>query len=54
MNPGGFRIDLSRVPGPIVAMFVQANGQFRGAWTLGDRLREIIRLWSAFEYECHT
>ena len=54
MRPGGFRIDLSKVPGPILAMSVQNNAALRGAWTLGERLREIIRLYSAFEHECHT
>ena len=54
MNPGGFRIDLSKVPGPIVGMFTQANAALRGSWTLSERLREIIRLHSAFEHECHT
>jgi hypothetical protein len=54
MNPGGFRIDLSKVPGPILAMSVQNNAALRGAWTLGERTREIIRLFSAFEHDCHT
>jgi hypothetical protein len=54
MRPGGFRIDLSKVPGPIVAMSVQSNAALRGAWTLSERIREIIRLFSAFEHECHT
>ncbi len=54
MNPGGFRIDLATVPGAIVSMFVTANAALRGAWSLGDRLREIIRLYSAFEHQCHT
>ena len=54
MRPGGFRIDLSKVPGPIVAMSVQNNAALRGAWTLGERTREIIRLFSAFEHDCHT
>ncbi len=54
MNPGGFRIDLGAVPGPIVAMFVTANAALRSAWTLSERLREIIRLYSAFEHQCHT
>jgi len=54
MHPGGFRIDLGAVPGPILAMFVGANAALRGAWTLPERLREIIRLYSAFEHECHT
>ena len=54
MNPGGFRIDLRSVPGPILAMFTAANSALRGSWTLGDRLREIVRLYSAFEHQCHT
>ena len=54
MNPGGFRIDLRSIPGPILTMFITANQALRGAWTLGDRLREIIRLYSAFEHQCHT
>ena len=54
MQAGGFRIDLSRVPVPIAAMFTVANASLREAWTLGERLREIIRLRSAFEHECHT
>ena len=54
MNPGGFRIELTGVPGPILAMFVQANAALRGAWSLDARLLEVIRLYSAFEHECHT
>ena len=54
MNPGEFRIDLRAVPGPIVAMFTTANAALRGAWTLSERLREIIRLYSASEHQCHT
>jgi len=54
MHPGGFRIDLSKVPGPIVAMSVQNNAALRGAWTLSERIREIIRLFSAFEHGCHS
>lgn len=54
MNPGGFRIDLGRVPGPILGLFVTANTALRASWTLGERLREMIRLHSAFEHECHT
>ena len=54
MNPGGFRIDLSKVPGPIVGMFITANAALRAAWTMNERLRELIRLHSAFEHECHT
>jgi hypothetical protein len=54
MYPGGFRIDPTRVPGPIAAMFIAANAALRGAWTLSERLREVIRLYSAFEHECHT
>ena len=54
MTPGGFRLDLRRIPGPILGMFVSANQTLRSAWTLGERLREIIRLYSAFEQECHT
>ena len=51
MNPGGFRIDLSKVPGPIVGMFITANAALRAAWTMNERLRELIRLHSAFEHE---
>jgi hypothetical protein len=54
MKPGGFRIDLGAVPGPILAMFLTANASLRAGWTLGARLREIIRLYSAFEHACHT
>lgn len=54
MNAGGFRIDLGAVPVPILAMFTTANATLRTHWTLGERLREIIRLYSAFENECHT
>ena len=54
MNPGGFRIDLSKVPGPIAGMFIGANATLRSAWTLSERLRELIRLYSAFEHQCHT
>lgn len=54
MNPGGFRIDMAAVPGPIVAMFVNANAALRGSWSLSERLRELIRLYSAFEHQCHT
>ena len=54
MLPGGFRIDLAAVPGPILAMFVTANATLRGAWTMSERLRELIRLYSAFEHQCHT
>lgn len=54
MTPGGFRLDLSRIPGPILGMFVAANAALRGAWTLSERTLEIIRLFSAFEHECHT
>jgi hypothetical protein len=54
MNPGGFRIDPGAMPPSILAMFVEANATLRAAWTLGDRLLEIIRLYSAFEHECHT
>jgi len=54
MNPGGFRIDLAKVPGPILALFITANTALRGAWTLSERLREIIRLYSASEHQCHT
>ena len=54
MNPGGFRIDMAKVPVSIAAMFTMANAALRSGWTLGDRLREIIRLHSAFEHECHT
>jgi len=35
-------------------MFTVANTSLRQGWTLGERLREIIRLRSAFEHECHT
>jgi hypothetical protein len=54
MNPGGFRIDLSTVPGPIVGLWTAANAMLRGAWTMSERLRELIRLHSAFEHQCHT
>ena len=54
MNPGGFRIDLRSVPGPILALWSEANAALRGSWTLPERLREIIRLWSANEHQCHT
>jgi len=54
MHPGGFRLDLSKIPGPILGMFVAANQTLRSAWTLSDRILEIIRLFSAFEHECHT
>ena len=54
MNPGGFRIDMRRIPGPILGMFVTANAALRGAWTPSERLRELVRLYSAFEQECHT
>ena len=54
MDPGGFRIDLRTVPGPILGMWTEANTTLRGAWTLSERIREIIRLYSAFENECHT
>ena len=54
MNPGGFRIDMSRVPVPILGMFTAANASLRAGWTLPERLREIIRLRSAFEHQCHT
>jgi hypothetical protein len=54
MNPGGFRINLQTVPGPILGMFSATNATLRGAWTLSERIREIIRLYSAVENECHT
>ena len=54
MNPGGFRIDMGALPGSIGEMFITANTALRGGWTLGERLREIIRLYSAFEHQCHT
>jgi hypothetical protein len=54
MNPGGFRIDLSKVPAPMLGMFSEINATFRSAWTLSERTREIIRLYSAFENQCHT
>lgn len=54
MNPGGSRIDLRSVPGPILGMFTEINYTLRGAWTLSERIREIIRLYSAFENQCHT
>jgi len=54
MHPGGFRIDLATVPGPILGMFVSANAALRGSWTLSERLRELIRLFSAYENQCHT
>ena len=54
MHPGGFRIDPARVPAPIAAMFITANATLRGAWTLNERLRELIRLYSASEQQCHT
>ncbi len=54
MNPGGFRIDLGALPVPIITLFIEANAKLRGAWTLSDRLLEIIRLFSAYEHQCHT
>ena len=54
MNPGGFRVDFSALPIPIVTMFIEANTTLRGAWTLSERLLEIIRLFSAYEHQCHT
>ena len=54
MQPGGFRLDLSTIPGPILGMFVAANQTLRAAWTLPERTLELIRLHSAFEHECHT
>ena len=54
MQPGGFRVSLAALPRPILMLFVEANATLRGAWTLGPRLLEIIRLYSAFEHECHT
>jgi len=54
MNPGGFRIDMTRIPEPMLGMFVTANTTLRSAWTLGERLRELVRLFSAFEHQCHT
>ncbi|MEM7412047.1 MAG: hypothetical protein AAF430_17600 [Myxococcota bacterium] len=54
MTPGGFRIDLARIPGPILGLFTAANQTLRAAWTLPERLREIIRLYSAYEHQCHT
>jgi len=54
MQAGGFRIDLTKVPGSIAGMFTVANASLRAGWTLGERLREILRLRSAFEHECHT
>ena len=54
MTPGGFRIDLATVPLPILTMWMDANTALRGSWTLGERLREIIRLWSAAHHGCHT
>ena len=54
VNPGGFRIDLAKVPGPILTIFMSANETLRREWTLSERLLEIVRLFSAFENECHT
>jgi hypothetical protein len=54
MNPGGFRINLRTVPGPILGLFTEANTTLRSAWTLSERLREIIRLYSANQHQCHT
>jgi hypothetical protein len=54
VNPGGFRIDPAAIPGPILAMFTAANVTLRSEWTLSERLLEIVRLFSAFENECHT
>jgi len=54
MIPGGFRVDLRALPAPILSLFVEANARLRGAWTLSERLLEIIRLFSAYEHECHT
>ncbi|MBW2273969.1 MAG: hypothetical protein JRG96_11910 [Deltaproteobacteria bacterium] len=54
MKPGGFRVDLGALPTPILTLFIQANLALRQSWTLSDRLLEIIRLFSAYEHECHT
>lgn len=54
MNPGGFRIDLSQTPGPILGMFIASNTALRGSWTMSERLRELVRLFSAYEHQCHT
>lgn len=54
MRPGGFRLDLSKIPPPILGLFVTANQTLRAAWTLPERTLELVRLHSAFEHECHT
>ncbi len=54
MNPGGFRVALGAMPAPILTLFIEANATLRRSWTLGDRLLEIVRLFSAYEHQCHT
>lgn len=54
VQPGGFRVDPANVPAPILMMFHAADETLRGSWTLPERLRELIRLHSAFEHDCHT
>ena len=54
MQPGGFRVALEGVPGPILMMFVQAHQTLRQHWTLSLRMLEVIRLHSAFQHDCHT
>jgi len=54
MKPGGFRVDLGALPLPILTLFIEANTTLRRSWALGDRLLEIIRLFSAYEHQCHT
>ena len=48
------RVDVTRIPGPIMGMFLQQNATLRGSWTLGERIRELIRLYSANEQRCLT
>jgi hypothetical protein len=54
VRSGDLRVDLRQVPGPIAGMFLAANQTLRDQWTLSERLREIVRLYSAFENDCHT
>ena len=48
------RVDASRIPGAIMAMFPAQNAALRSAWTLSERIRELIRLYSANEQRCLT
>ncbi len=54
MQAGGFRVDFGAIPPPILGLFIDANATLRSAWTLPERTREIVRLYSAFEHQCHT